>query len=355
MGCSWIAMRCWRSSIASTRKGMRMSAAFISAAGMADTPYTVDRIGRGLDLHVEAVCLSMVGGTQPARISQYLAQVRRGGRGNDGLIQRFSLMVWPDISPAWTNVDRKPDTDAAKAAFHTFQALDALDWHAIGASRDRGVGGDEEGLPYLRLSGEAHDLFVAWREGLEYRLRQGDLDSLLESHLAKYRKLVPGLALIAHLVDTGKGAVSATAMEKALRWAAYLETHAARVYASSSVAAADAAHAIIAKVRSGHLKQQFGSREIIRAQWSRLRDRETVQAALQLLVDHDWLSVTKVEDLGAHRNGLRRESKGSRGRRYEAGGDLTKLTKALLSVLSVLVEARPTRARRLLSVLSGPP
>ena len=121
---------------------------------------------------------------------------------------------------------------------------------------------------------------------------------MLESHLAKYRKLVPSLALIVHLVDIGHGEVSDTAMERALRWAAYLESHAGRVYASSSVAAADAAHAIIAKVRSGRLKQQFGSREIIRAQWSRLRDRETIQAALQLLVDHDWLSVTKVETSG---------------------------------------------------------
>jgi hypothetical protein len=29
-----------------------------------------------------------------------------------------------------------------------------------------------------------------------------------------------------------------------------------------------------------------------------LRDRDTIHAALQLLVDHDWLSVTKVETNG---------------------------------------------------------
>ena len=107
-----------------------------------------------------------------------------------------------------------------------FQALDTLDWRVIGAKRDRGAGGDEEGLPYLRLSQEAHDLFVAWRSTLEHRLRQGGMDSMIESHLAKYRKLVPGLALITHLVDGGRGEVSKTAIEKALKWVAYLETHA---------------------------------------------------------------------------------------------------------------------------------
>jgi putative DNA primase/helicase len=34
-----------------------------------NSAYTFDRIGRGLDLHVDAVCLSMLGGTQPGRIS----------------------------------------------------------------------------------------------------------------------------------------------------------------------------------------------------------------------------------------------------------------------------------------------
>ena len=116
-----------------------------------DTPYTVDRIGRGLDLHCEAVCLSMVGGTQPARIAQYLSQVKRGGRGNDGLIQRFGLMVWPDPSPTWRNIDRKPNAEARNAALKAFEALDTLDWRTIGGMRDR-IGGDEHGLPINRRS-----------------------------------------------------------------------------------------------------------------------------------------------------------------------------------------------------------
>jgi putative DNA primase/helicase len=262
-----------------------------------DSPYTCDRIGRGFDLHVEAVCLSMIGGTQPARISQYLAHVRSGGRGNDGLIQRFGLMVWPDIPPTWTNVDRQPNPEARDAASKAFKALDTLDWHDIGAMRDRHKG-DEVGVPYLRLSDQAHDRFVTWRTELEQRLRQGTMEAMLESHLAKYRKLIPGLALIIHLTDGGKGAVSESAVEKALQWAKYLETHAARTYASMTIASADAARAIIAKIKSGHLKSEFGSREIIRAQWSMLRDRETIHGALRLLVDHDWLGKSKRETPG---------------------------------------------------------
>ena len=53
-----------------------------------------------------------------------------------------------------------------------------------------------------------------------------------------------------------------------------------------------------AKIKSGHLKEQFGSREVWRPQWSLLTDRDTVHAALQLLVDYDWLSIGTVKTDG---------------------------------------------------------
>jgi putative DNA primase/helicase len=244
-------------------------------------PYTFDRIGRGLDLHIESVCISMIGGTQPARISQYLEQIRRGARNNDGMIQRFGLTVWPDISPEWKNIDRKPALDARNSAFRVFKALDDLDWRAVGAKWDRlndEPDGKTIGLPYLRFAPDAQERFAEWHKGLEERLRAGTLDSMMESHLSKYRKLVPALALIVHLADAtddnGKlrkaPQVTCAAVDKALKWAEYLETHAARMYASTTIASTDAARAIIAKVRSGHLKKEaFGSREILRS-WSLL-------------------------------------------------------------------------------------
>jgi hypothetical protein len=55
----------------------------------------------------------------------------------------------------------------------------------------------------------------------------------LEGHLAKYRKLVPALALINYLVDNGQGEISQQAMRKALAFSKYLETHASRLYGAS--------------------------------------------------------------------------------------------------------------------------
>ncbi len=61
-----------------------------------DSSFTFDRIGRGLNLHIPAVCLSLLGSTQPGRIAEYLFRAIKGGSGDDGLIQRFGLLVWPD-------------------------------------------------------------------------------------------------------------------------------------------------------------------------------------------------------------------------------------------------------------------
>jgi putative DNA primase/helicase len=263
-----------------------------------DHPYTFDRIGRGLNLRVEAVCLSMLGSTQPGRISQYLSRAVRGGMGDDGLIQRFGLLVWPDLPGDWTHVDRWPDKAARTMAQAVFNRLDTLDWREIGAQRERGPDGDESGLPYLRFGIDAYERFVVWRTELERLLRRGDLAPALEAHFSKYRKLVPGLALISHLADGGTGAVTLASVERAIGWATYLETHARRAYGAVTAAQASTARAILARIRSGDLGREFSSRDVWRPQWSKLTDREVVQAGLDLLVDYDWLRCRKIETAG---------------------------------------------------------
>src|SRR5215467_10270694 len=70
---------------------------------------------------------------------------------------------------------------------------------------------------------------AAWR----FRLRSDSLSPALEGHLAKYRKLVPALALIDHLAEGGNGGVGKEALLRALAMAEYLETHARRIYGAT--------------------------------------------------------------------------------------------------------------------------
>lgn len=263
-----------------------------------DSSYTFDRIGRGLNLHIEAVCLSVLGGTQPGRLAEYIGQAVRGGTGDDGLIQRFGLLVWPDISGTWKDVDRWPDNEAKNTAFRVYDYLDNINPIAIGAQQDTDLDGKPDGPPYLRFSEDALEIFQEWREELEMRLRGGDLHPALESHFAKYRKLIPGLALISHLADGGTGPVSQEAVLKAVAWGDYLETHAFRAYGAISHPEVAAAKAVLTKIRKGDLPASFSSRDVWRPGWAMLSSRGQVSGALQLLVDYGWLREEHVETGG---------------------------------------------------------
>jgi Protein of unknown function (DUF3987) len=252
-------------------------------------PYTFDRIGRG-HRHIEAVSLSVLGNTQPARVSEYIRRANWNGAGGDGLIQRFSLMVWPDASADWENVDEYPSLHARNAAWEVYQRASILDAVAMGATR-----GAFDSAPCFRFSDEAREEFLSWRADLERRVRSGNLSPAFEGHLAKFRKLVPALALINHIADAGNGDISSVSLARALAFAAYLESHARRIYASGSESEADAAKAILAHIKRDDLKDNFTARDVHRHGWAHLTERDQVGAGLSLLVDLDHLREVAIE------------------------------------------------------------
>jgi putative DNA primase/helicase len=179
--------------------------------------YTFDRIGRGT-VRLDAVCAGFVGGVQPARLAAYVKDATSGGAGDDGLLQRFSMTVWPDADPNWEDVDRYPDTAAKRTAAAVFERLVKIEPKAIGASK-----GEFDELPSLSFDPEAQEAFGEWREKLERDVRREGLHPAIESHFTKYRKLVPALALITHLADAPDGGpVSVDAMVSAMAWDEYL-------------------------------------------------------------------------------------------------------------------------------------
>jgi len=265
---------------------------FFLTAWNGTSDYTFDRIIRGRT-HIEAACVSLLGSTQPGKIAEYIRRANFGGAGDDGLIQRFGLLVWPDQSPEWKNVDRHPDGKARQSAWETFQRLSDLTPASVGAERNQ-----YESIPFLRFDENGQRLFAKWRETLEFRLRSGELHPAMESHLAKYRKLVPTLALINHLTDNGTGPVDEMSTRRAIQFSEYLETHARRAYAAGSEAEVAAAKAILNRIRKGDLSSGFTARDISQRDWANLTDRDQIQAGLGLLADCDWIAASRIETGG---------------------------------------------------------
>ncbi len=96
--------------------------------------------------------------------------------------------------------------------------------HAHPVARRGGVGSPGS-LPFSRFEMDAMESSTEWRTGFEVDLDTG-MNPSLESQLAKYRKLVPVLALAFHLADGHYGPVGFASTFRALHWRVYLQTHA---------------------------------------------------------------------------------------------------------------------------------
>ena len=239
------------------KKGNDGARGFFLSAWSGIDAYTFDRIGRGLNMRIDDCCLSLLGSIQPSIIAGYLRQAVASG-GGDGLLSRFQLLVWPDIAGEWRDVDRWPDTEAKAQAYATFDRLDKLDPAGIGATVEKG------GIPYLRFDADAQALFSEWRAEFECTIRSGNDHAAFESHMSKYRKQVPALALLIHLADDDKPspAIGETALLKALAWAEYLESHARRAYPSVTQAEIEDARALLHRIRRGEVSNPFMPRDV---------------------------------------------------------------------------------------------
>lgn len=259
------------------KEGQEGARAFFLQGYDGNQGYTFDRIMRGRNLHIPAVCIAMLGGIQPGKLRGYIHDAVRGGAGDDGLLQRFGLLVWPDVAGAWRNVDRFPDTAARNLAFDVFQRLDAM---PPGTDVDTG----EPAPSVFRFTSEAQAEFDDWRSGLEHELRSGAHHPAMESHLAKYRKLVPGVALLCALAD-GEDTVSLQALLRALAWSEYLRSHAQRAYAAGTCVQGEGAAALLAKIGTGKLVDGFTARDVYLKGWASLTDKNMAGNAIDLLID----------------------------------------------------------------------
>lgn len=240
--------------------------------------FTVDRIGRGT-IHVEACCTSMLGGIQPLRLQEYLLN-RRGRRPeNDGLIQRFQVAVWPDPPSDFTLIDRAPDEKAQEQVAGILHDLVEL---------------PPDVFTHTRFDEEAQKFFNEWRVALEQKVRAGDSHPALTSHLAKYRSLMPSLALLFFLADLVAGKCRSTKIavnyaQQAAGWCRYLESHAERIYSCVWDSSSVAGSILAKKIENRKLVAEFSLRDIYSKGWRGLQTAEQARGAVEKLIERLWI------------------------------------------------------------------
>jgi hypothetical protein len=309
--------------------------------------FIVDRIGRGTTI-VEHLTLLVFGSIQPAKLQRYLHDSMYG-LGNDGLLQRFQLFVYPDEVQAAGMVDRSPNHDARDVVVDLATKLSITDFVSLGATVE-----DRRPTPYFRFADDAQVIFNDWYVGLGHKVAAEEM-AIVAEHLGKYRKLVPALSLVFHLVDLITGvtpinppivttvapvplvdsqeaistpaelsvAIAATvpvttttpvatpitlaALERALAWSVYLESHARRIYHMAVDIREDAVKSLSGKLAKGELQDGFTERDVYKRQWSNLSNPELVEAAFSELEQAGWIRRLPREKGGAGRPSVKYE------------------------------------------------
>lgn len=230
---------------------------------------------------------------RPDELRCYFGQFAIASGGSDGLLSRFSLAVWPDSPGEYKRIDRRPDEGARRKAGAVYERLYNLKPRDIEATFGNSP------VPYVRLSPDATEAFAEWNVALVNRARSGAEDAALAAHLGKYPKTVAGLALLLHLADGGKGDIPESAVQHALGWVKFLESHARRLYASLGQAHIDSARSLLKHIRKGDLPSPFRLREVYRRGWANLTDHESAQAAADVLEAKGYVGARSVEPVGS--------------------------------------------------------
>ena len=268
------------------RQGQENARSFYLTGYDGNQGHATDRIIRG-ESYVPRVCLAMLGGMQPGKLQAYVRDAVTGGAGDDGLLQRFGLTVWPDVSREWEWVDQWPDTAAKQAAWEVFERLAALQ-----------PATDTDPQEW-RFTPEALAIYREWAESFEPEVRGDELHPALISHLSKYRKLVPALSLIFALVDTPDSGnmIHERELMRALAWADYLRSHAERMYAAAVIPETAGAQTLLAKLKAGKLcdgdgvlLESFAPWELAVKGWTGLGKPADVRKAAEVLTDYGWLA-----------------------------------------------------------------
>jgi hypothetical protein len=229
------------------------------------------------------MCVSVFGTSQPDKLIRYLSGAMQSN--HDGLLQRFQLLIYPD-DIKWELVDNQPNQQAGTRVLVIIKSLASMDFSKYGAAISY-----DDGRGFFRFDETAQTLFYEWLIKLEKEKLVADDHHWLLAHLSKYRKLMPALALLFHLIDLADGkqssSVSISNAAHAYDWCEYLEAHARRIYALVTDIDVLAA-SILAKKIDEKLKNGFTLRDVYR-QKGFLKDREIAKSACVGLVELGWL------------------------------------------------------------------
>ena len=277
------------------REDRREDRAFHLEAWNGYGSYRTDRVERGTTIS-HNLCEVIFGGIQPSKLIAYLALTTNNIE-NDGLLQRFQLLVCPDdLGAQRTIVDQEPKAPSRDKVYMIFETLAQMDFTKHGAEIS-----EHAKVPYFHFSDEAQHFFYEWYLQLDHK-RRAESEDIMVEHLSKFDSLMPSLALIFHLAEVASWnmslkrddpepskSVSLHCAQLAVEWCDYLETHARRIYGLAMRMSLQSARKLLKKIRDGEVRDGFNARDVYIKNWSFLDTEERANAGIKECIAASWL------------------------------------------------------------------
>jgi len=244
-----------------------------------NSSYDFDRMTRE-SVHLKHVVLSILGGIQPSKLKKLLDESIHG-KSNDGFVQRFQLMVYPDNAAA-PSKDVEPNLRVFVRLLASLQNIIDMPLQS------------EKKPCKVNFTPEAQKLFDQFeRDNIE--AAKAEPVPIIEEHISKYSNFVGSLALLLQLIsDQNVGNVGAINTENAIKLCKYFESHARRIYGMST----DEYQA--GRSLADHLHKLKGNSftlsDFRNKDWSGLNNSEQRKDAIKQLIDRGYIAPGQNDD-----------------------------------------------------------
>lgn len=249
--------------------------------------FTVDRKSSDLPIIIERLSIAILGGMQPDKMERLLLS-----NDDDGLLARF-LVVYPNPVPL-SRPTSSFDTGRLQTAFERLLALAPV------------CNEKEEASPvFMHLNERAQDALHQFR--LECREWELEASGLMKSHIGKLPGMAVRVATVLALLDFAAGEPEASVIDedhlhRALHYVGkHMRHHAHRAYGTAVPSPEVQAARRIAKIVKAEGLDVINARDIQRRGLSRLQNAKEIGAALEVLLNANWLKLRQQSGEGRPR------------------------------------------------------
>ena len=154
--------------------------------------HDIDRLSTGTT-YASNMLLSIFATTQPSVLYPFIRNTLNGSEENDGLWQRFNILLHPEKFDEASSVSGEVDTALILKVQQLFVAISQSDFQfsTTTSLKERTV----------CLTPRAYEVYQNWWDEIVYLKENSDIHTVYENYLSKYKTLVPKLALLFEVVE----------------------------------------------------------------------------------------------------------------------------------------------------------